>query len=394
MIKWTVVLAALSLCAGSLSALFLYLLNAVTITRENNIWLLYMLPFVGVFIVWGYSRYGGEAQKGNELLFYRYYNPGEPIPFRMAPMVILGTLLTHLFGGSAGREGTAIQYGGTIADQFSKYIEFSKQQKRILLLCGIAAGFSSLFGTPVAGSIFALEFVKKGKFRWYALPLILLSSFLATWICNQYGDLHTHYQHIKEVLPFDLRLLMYLAIAGLIFGLASRLFFHINDYIDWLFKQIKQPLVRPFVAGILIIVLVSLLQTTKHIGLGIPVILDSFIQTANPSDFLIKMLLTSITLCAGFKGGEVTPLFFIGATLGSALSPYIPLPLTLLAATGLVGVFAGCTKTPIGCTLMAMELFGWENGHYFLLICGISFLISGSKGIYRTQKNSHLFGVR
>jgi len=138
---------------------------------------------------------------------------------------------------------------------------------------------------------------------------------------------------------------------------------------------------------------VSVLQTTRYIGLGIPAILESFLQPANPYDFLIKMLLTSVTLCAGFKGGEVTPLFFIGATLGSALAIYIPLPVALLAAVGFVGVFAGCTKTPVACSLMAIELFGWENGHYFLLVCVISYLFSGTKGIYQTQKNKSFFFV-
>lgn len=389
-----IVLTILSICVGSLSAFFLYLLNVVTSTREVNNWLLYFLPVAGVFIVWGYDRYAGEASKGNELLFFRYYNPKDIIPLKMAPMVILGTLVTHLFGGSAGREGTAIQYGGTIADQISKHTGFSKQGQRILLLCGIAAGFSSLFGTPLAGSIFALEFVKKGRFRWYGLPLVLLSSFFATWVCNQYGNLHTHYDPIKLLPAFDFTILLYLALAGFAFGTASRLFYHLNDSISWAFRKINQPLVRPLVGGILVLLTVWLLQTTKYIGLGIPTILESFIHVASPFDFLIKMLLTSITLCAGFKGGEVTPLFFIGATLGSALSPYIPIPIALLAALGFVGVFAGCTKTPIGCTLMAIELFGWENAHYYLLVCLISFLVSGRKGIYQTQKNSRLINQK
>ncbi|PRD56146.1 chloride channel protein [Sphingobacterium gobiense] len=385
--KWLFVILAISGLVGSLSAVFLYALNHVTLFRETHLWIILLLPFAGICIVWWYRQYGGNAQKGNNLLLEEYYYPTEQgVPWKMAPMVIFTTLITHLFGGSAGREGTAVQYGGTIAAQFGKFVPLGKQDKRILLLCGIAAGFASLFGTPLAGAIFALEMVQLGKIRWRGVGAILATALLSNWTCGLYGDLHTQYPTIGEVPAWSVSVFAYLLLAGILFGIASILFRYTGAICSIGFQKIKQPLLRPFVGGILIILVVHLLQTTKHLGLGIPTIMDAFEQPLPPTDFLIKIGLTALTLSAGFKGGEVTPLFFIGATLGNALAPFIPFPLALLAATGFVSVFAGCTKTPIACTVMAMELFGWQYGTFFLITCLISYIISGKNGIYTAQK--------
>ncbi len=392
--KWLFLIMAISGLVGSLSAIFLYALQDVTLFRDTHIGVIYMLPFAGMLIVWWYQRYGGNAQKGNNLLLEEYYYPTPSgVSLKIAPMVILTTLITHLFGGSAGREGTAVQYGGTVAVQFNKFVPLGKQEKRILLLCGIAAGFASLFGTPLAGAIFAIEVVQLGKIRWRGVSAILATSLLSNWICGLYGDLHTHYPPIGEVPNWSFSIVAYLFLAGILFGLTSILFRYTGDVCSIGFQKIKQPLLRPFIGGILVILAVYLLQTTKHIGLGIPTIIDAFQQPLPPTDFLIKIGLTALTLSAGFKGGEVTPLFFIGATLGNALAPFIPLPLALLAATGFASVFAGCTKTPLACTVMAMELFGWQYGVFFLTTCLISFVISGKKGIYSSQrmKNFKLF---
>lgn len=384
---WLLLICAISVSIGSLSAVFLYALDKVTLLRETHLWIIYMLPFAGMFIVWWYHRHGGNAQKGNNLLLEEYYYPtSSSIPWKMAPMVIFATLITHLFGGSAGREGTAVQYGGTVAARFSTFLPLGKQERRILLLCGIAAGFSSLFGTPWAGTIFAIEMVQLGKIRWRGVLSILITALLSNGVCNLYGDFHTHYPAIDKLPPLSFSTISYLLLVGTLFGLAAILFRYTAEVFSSQFGKIKQPLLRPFIGGLLVIVVIHLLQTTKHIGLGIPTIIDAFQQPLPPTDFLIKIGLTALTLSAGFKGGEVTPLFFIGATLGNALAPFIPLPLALLAATGFVSVFAGCTKTPIACTVMAMELFGWQYGIFFLITCFISFVVSGKRGIYSAQR--------
>lgn len=386
-------MAVLSAMVGSISAFFLWGLSTATTFREEHLWIMVFLPFAGVFIVWLYQTYGGVAQRGNNLLLEEYYRPDAGIPLRMAPMIIATTLITHLFGGSAGREGSAVQYGATIANQMRRFVRLSKTQQRILLLCGIASGFSSLFGTPLAGIIFAIEMVQLGRVRWRGLIPVVVTSFASNWVCGLYGDLHTHYPEVVELPHPSLQTFAYLAFAGLIFGLAAQLFTKCARIFDGLFKKIKRPILRPVVGGILLILAVLLLQTTRHIGLGIPVILSAFQEQLPVYDFFIKIVLTTLTLSAGFKGGEVTPLFFIGATLGNALALFIPLPLMLLAATGFVAVFSGCTKTPLACTIMAMELFGWQAGLFFLITCLISYLVSGQPGIYeaqRTQKPGRL----
>ncbi|MFD2595033.1 chloride channel protein [Sphingobacterium griseoflavum] len=392
--KWLLSICMIAALVGSTSAFFLYGLQEVTSFREAHLWILLFLPLAGAAIVYWYQRYAGAAQQGNNLLLRSYYDPAVGIPLKMAPMILLSTLGTHLFGGSAGREGTAIQYGGTIASLFHRWFSWSKQEKRVLLLCGMAAGFASLFGTPWAGTIFAIEVVQVGKIRWKAFIPILITALLANGVCGFYGQLHTHYPPIGTTPSLSIPLLGYILLAGIAFGLAARLFIFTSELFSSLFQKIPHPLLRPFIGGLLIIVIVFCLQSSRYIGLGIPTILSSFETALPPTDFLLKILLTAITLSAGFKGGEVTPLFFIGATLGSALASIIPLPIALLAATGFVAVFAGCTKTPIACSIMAIELFGWQAALFFLSISFVSFWASGRRGIYsmqKTRKTKRLF---
>lgn len=384
--KWALAIPFIAVSVGSTSAIFLFTLQWVTNFREAHLWIMAFLPFAGILIYYWYKHDGGATQKGNNLLLEAYYTPRVDIPWKMAPMIILSTLATHLFGGSAGREGTAIQYGGAIASQCRRWLSWSKQETRVLLLCGIAAGFASLFGTPWAGTVFAVEVVQAGKIRWKALPPILLTALLANAVCGLYGDLHTHYPLLQTIPNFSFASLGYIILAAIAFGLAAKLFIYTSTFFSALFQKISTPFLRPFIGGLFVLLIVLCLQSTKHIGLGIPTIVASFDTALPPTDFLVKILLTAITLSAGFKGGEVTPLFFIGATLGNALALVIPLPLALLAATGFVAVFAGCTKTPIACSIMAVELFGWHAALFFVIACMVSFYISGKAGIYSMQK--------
>ncbi|MEJ5054598.1 chloride channel protein [Sphingobacterium sp. MYb382] len=384
--KWILSLIGIAVLVGSTSALFLYMLSWVTDYREGHFWLFGLLPFVGVFIVWIYRSYGANVQGGNLLILAEYRNPKTVLPLRMAPLIFFSTLLTHLFGGSAGREGTAIQYGASLADQFNRFFKFDTADRKILLQCGIAAGFASLFGTPWAGYLFALEIVGWKAKRWQAWVLVLLSSLLAAWVCSLYGNQHTLYPTLMDIPKLGFMPLLWVALAALCFGLTARAFVLLNQGLKKAFGWIKQPLVRPFIGGLIIVAWVYFSGTTRHIGLGIPTLVASFDSALEPYDFAIKILLTAITLCAGFKGGEVTPLFFIGATLGNALFLFIPLPLALLAAMGLVAVFSGCTKTPIACTIMGIELFGGEAFIWFAIACFISYAVAGKHGIYTEEE--------
>ena len=304
----------------------------------------------------------------------------------MAPLVFIGTILTHLFGGSAGREGTAVQVGGAIADQFTKIFKLSDFDRKIVLITGISAGFASVFGTPLAGAIFALELMVIGRIRFEAI----LPSFLAAVFANYFCDVwqishHTHYT-ISRVSDLTPTTILWSLLAGIIFGLVSMLFSKSTHFWGTLFKKrIKYAPLRPLIGGVILAFVVYLMGTTKYIGLGVPTIVDAFNINLNSYDFILKLLFTSFTLGAGFKGGEVTPLFFIGATLGNVLVWFIPMPMPLLAGMGFVAVFAGATNTPIACTIMGIELFGIESGIFIALACTTSYLFSGHSGIYSAQ---------
>jgi H+/Cl- antiporter ClcA len=383
--KWILICLLIGICAGSASAFFLVTLEWVSQFREHNNWIIWLLPVGGLFIGWLYYRYGATVVKGNNLLLEEYENPQKVIPIKMAPMVLLATLVTHLFGGSAGREGTAVQMGGAIADQFKFFFKLEDFDRRTLIVLGISAGFASVFGTPLAGAIFALEVLYFSKISLKSIILSFLVAYAAYFTVALWQVKHTHY-HIPLVPEITLQIIPWIILASIVFGLAAMLFSRTTHFWGKLFaKTIDFPPLRPFVGGIILAIAFYFIGTTKYIGLGVPSIVEAFSTPNQSYDFLLKILFTGFTLGAGFKGGEVTPLFFVGATLGSALSLIIPLPIALLAGMGFVAVFSGATHTPIACTVMGIELFGYQSGIFIGIACIIAYFASGSIGIYHSQ---------
>ncbi|MDO6758678.1 voltage-gated chloride channel family protein [Tamlana sp. 2_MG-2023] len=385
LLKWTLICAVLGAIVGSVSAFFLISLEWATDYRESNQWIIWLLPIGGFIIGLSYHLYGNSVVKGNNLLLEEFHSPKKIIPFRMVPLVLFGTVLTHLFGGSAGREGTAVQMGGAIADRFTKILKLKNRDRKILLIAGISAGFASVFGTPLAGGIFALEVLILGRIRLDAIIPSFLAAVFANYFCHIWNVSHTHYtiSTVAEMTPVNV---LWCLLAGIIFGLVAMLFSKSTHFWGHLFgKFIKYPPLRPVVGGVILAVTIYLMGTTKYIGLGIPMIVDAFSVELNSYDFILKLLFTSFTLGAGFKGGEVTPLFFIGAALGNVLIWFIPLPMGLLAGMGFVAVFAGATNTPIACTVMGIELFGIESGVFIALACSTAYVFSGHSGVYSSQ---------
>lgn len=383
--KWVFICALLGFLSGSASAFFLVSLEWVTQFRIHNNWIIWLLPIGGLLIGLVYHYYGKDVVKGNNLLLEEYENPQQTIPFKMAPLVLIGTLITHLFGGSAGREGTAVQMSGAIADQFKGIFNLDDSDRKTLIILGISAGFASVFGTPLAGALFALEVLYFSKITYKSIILSFAVAYIAYFTVEFWQVAHTHY-HIPIVPQITATLLGWIIIVSIIFGFASMLFSRSTHYWAKLFsKTIAYAPLRPFVGGIILATSFYFIGTTKYIGLGVPVIVDAFSNANNSYDFLLKILFTGFTLGAGFKGGEVTPLFFIGATLGSALSIIVPLPIALLAGIGFVAVFSGATHTPIACTVMGMELFGIESGLFIAISCIVAYYSSGSVGIYHSQ---------
>ena len=383
--KWILICVLIGILSGSASAFFLISLEWVTQFRIHHDWIVWLLPFSGLLVGLSYYYWGESIVKGNNLLLEEYENPQKVIPFKMAPLVLLGTLLTHLFGGSAGREGTAVQMGGAIADQFTKLFKLDNSERKILIILGISAGFASVFGTPLAGAIFALEVLYFSKINLKSIVLSFLVAYVAYFTVELWQVKHTHYS-IPVVPEINISTLAYVIIIGILSGFAALLFSRSTHFWGSLFsKNIKYPPLRPFIGGIILAIAIAGFGLSKFSGLGVPVIVDSF-SNANPwYDFLLKILFTGFTLGAGFKGGEVTPLFFVGATLGSALSVIIPLPIAFLAGLGFVAVFSGATHTPIACTVMGMELFGIQPGLFIAIACTVAYFSSGSIGIYKAQ---------
>jgi len=386
LLKWVAISLIVSVLIGSGSALFLTGLNWATETREGNSWLIYLLPIAGLIIGYFYHHYGVSVVGGNNLLIDEVKTPKNKIPFKMAPMVVLGTIITHLFGGSAGREGTAVQMGGAISDQFSGKLGLSQYDRKILIAIGISGGFAAVFGTPLAGFIFAFEVLLLGKKKYSAIIPCVLTAFLSDYFCTIWGVGHTHYS-ILNVPPISFANVNWAVLVGFISGIVAMVFSRSTHFFSNAFKNgIKYAPFRPFLGGLVVAFAVVSIGTTKYIGLGIPTIIASFEQQILPYDFILKLLFTAFTLGAGFKGGEVTPLFFIGATLGNALIWFVPLPISLLAGMGFLAVFAGATNTPLACILMGYELFGIESSIFISIACIVAYYSSGLKGIYSSQE--------
>ena len=386
LIQWLLLATVIAVLVGSASALFLFSLDWATTTRLQHHWLILLLPFAGFAVGWIDLRLGRSVEAGNNLILEEVHSPANTIPLRMAPLVFIGTVVSHLFGASVGREGTAVQMGASIADRFTPLLGLDNDARRIVLMAGVSAGFSSVFGTPLAGAIFGLEVMAIGRMHYTAIFPCLVAAVVADQVGLMWGVHHTHYA-MSSIPAVSAWTLAAVIVAGCCFGLAARVFADATHLVGGMMKKwIAYAPLRPFIGGAVIAAAVYLLHADRYIGLGIPVIVDAFQHPLAPWDFLGKLIFTVASLGSGFKGGEVTPLFYVGATLGNALAPLLHLPFAFLAGLGFVAVFAGAANTPIASTLMAIELFGADIGVYAAMACVVAYLVSGYTSIYRSQR--------
>ena len=402
------VVVPLALATGAACALFLRLLDGATNARLAHPALLWALPLAGVLVAYLYERHGKNSAGGNNLILAAIHgarseasdDDSSLVPRRMAPLILLATLLTHLCGGSAGREGTAVQMGGALAATWARALNLGGRAKRLALLCGVAAGFAGVFGTPLAGAVFALEVLWRGRLETEEAPLCLLAALLADWFSRALGTQHEAYPVAFSPVSGggEIGLALKVALAAVLFGWAARAFVELTEAVAHQFKtRLQSPLARPFVGGLGVIGLTFALGTRDYLGLSVSssnphaVSLASAFQSggAPPFAWLAKTVFTALTLGSGFKGGEVTPLFFVGATLGNALAGPFHAPVALLAAIGFVAVFAGASKTPLASTLLGIELFGAHGAPLFAIACFVAARASGERGLYAAQLASH-----
>lgn len=412
--QWMVLATLIGTAAGSAVAFFLWLLEAATHLHWRFPSLLFLLPIAGLLSGWLYHIYGREAEGGNHLIIEQIHEPGDGVPALMAPLVLIGTLLSHVCGGSAGREGTAVQIGGSLASLLGRRLKLTPESTRTLLSSGMAAGFGAVFGTPVAGAIFAIEVPTIGRLSLPTFIPCLLAASVGDHVAQAWGTQHTPYS-ISSTLnsmavlnfgPFALPLrFLLLACAGLLFGLAGRLFAELVHTVSQTLKScVTRPWLRPVVGGMVVIALSVLTGSRDYLGLGVSaspqapasITISSCFHGGGADWFswLWKAVFTAVTVGSGFKGGEVTPLFFIGAALGHSLARLTGTPVDEMAALGFAAVFAGATNTPIASIVMALELFAPHSPNLLqsgfpvdvAIVCGCAWLFSGQKGIYKSQR--------
>ena len=382
----TLIALPLGLVIGAMDALFGRVLLSVTAFRMAHVYsLLPFLGLVGVGIVWCYQKVGGTSGKGMTLLFEAGHGNTQDIPLRLIPLVMVSTWLTHLFGGSAGREGVAVQIGGTLAHSIGKRLPIPSAGKQ-LLLTGMAAGFAGLFRTPIAATFFALEVLTAGVLEYSALLPALVASFSAS-ACSGLLGLEKFTVALTDQVAFSAPLVGKLLLFGLVFGMAGGLFAFALHKLKALFAQyLPNPLLRIFLFGVLVSGFSLLCWEGRYSGLGTNLIAMSFDSGIFSWDFALKWIFTVVTLAAGFQGGEVTPLFSIGASLGVLLGTLCGLPTAFVAALGYAAVFGSASNTLLAPMLIGGEVFGFAYLPYFFVVCAVAYLCNGGSCIYPLQK--------
>ena len=392
-LKWIVALAAMAALIGSAAALFLWGLDAATRQRFATPWLIYLLPFAGIAMGFYYRHFGKTVSSGNHAILGNVHKDKRTVPLALAPSILIATVTTHLFGGSAGREGTAVQMGAVIGSSIGKYVAKTREAMNLLMFCGIAAGFGAVFGTPFAGAVFALEFTSHRIISRKLIPCLLIA-LAADQACLAWGIVHTPYPQIglENALTGLLPIAWKLAVAVAVFALATRFFVSASHFTASKFREwFPHEALRAGVGGVIVVGLFMLAGTGDYLGLGVlaehkdSLTLPRFLSPsmeAPASAWLWKLAFTVVTLSAGFKGGEVTPLFFIGAALGNSLAWFLNAPVDLFAGLGMIAFFAAATKTPYASIMMGIELLGWQMSLPLVACTLIATRLSGSKSVY------------
>lgn len=384
-LRWAFIAAISGVIIGAVGVAFVKGLHVVNDFRTEHPMIIWGLPVAGILIVTIYKICNYENDGGTNLIISTIHAKTE-IPFRMAPLIFISTLLTHLFGGSAGREGAALQLGGSIGNQLARWFKLDEKDARMMVMSGMSAAFAAIFGTPMAAVIFAMEVNSVGIMYYSAFVPCVIAALVASSFANSFG-VHAEYFGEVETIAFQLIPAIKFAFLGICCAVISVIFCIILHRAGhWYKRHFENAYVRIIIAGLFIICLTYILGTNAYSGAGVNLIEEAFAGHAPRTAFIWKMVFTALTLGAGFKGGEIVPSFAIGATFGCLFASIIGLPPSLCAAIGMISLFCGVTNSPIASMIIGFELFGFDIMKYLLISVSISYMLSGYYSLYHEQK--------
>ncbi|MBQ4523577.1 MAG: chloride channel protein [Lachnospiraceae bacterium] len=384
-LKWVVLAVLIGVICGLVGTLFYYAVKNVTLFREQNVWILLCMPLAGIFIVKLYHVFGLIQDRGTNLVIGSIRS-GENVPLRMSALIFIGTVFTHLVGGSSGREGAALQIGGSIGNFLGRKFHFGEKEKIICTMCGMSAVFSAIFGTPITATVFSMEVISVGVMYYSALVPCMTSALMAYFISNRLKVQGESFA-FENPLDFDLLSFAKVMVFGVCCALISILFcIAMHKVGEFLNKKFKNPYYRILVGSFVVILLTIALQTMDYNGAGMEIVEKAIHGEAEWFAFLLKILFTAVTLGCGFKGGEIVPSFFIGATFGCVVAPLLGIPAGFGAALGMIGVFCGVVNCPLASIILSIEMFGSQSLIFFAIISAVSFMLSGRYSLYSSQK--------
>ena len=385
LVKWTMIALLLAVICGSVIAIYLQCINKGEGIRKHHLWIVFFLPFVGAFCTYLYERFQLIRAVGNDWLIAAAKGKDEQVSLVGVPVSMFGTIASQLFGASMGREDIATHIAGTLSLHVSSRLKLNRQDRRIVIMAAMASGFGATFGTPIAGSLFAMEVLKERTIQLYAVFPVFITSFFTTIVTRLFG-ISYHYYHLTEVPTLNFSFMLFLLISCVIFGLCGKIYHSSIQYLSQkLLQLLKHRVLVTFIGGVIVVSLVFLFHKTAFLGLSSQMQKEALTGSLTADSFLWKGLLTIISIATGFRGGSMTPIFDIGSSLGFTLGEISQQNAHFIASLGFIGVFSAATNTPLTCFILGIELFGSDGALYYFMVALFSFLFSSSFSLFKNQ---------